>query len=315
MANNTDRQLYDAWLFWCPTERCDLNCVYCFTPGYKKRAATLTPINIPMMAKTLNETGRVFKIHFSGGGEPLLVPNIVEACVELSKKHYLTFNTNLLSDASRHIAQRVDPGRIVKMVATAHIEQIQRRGLLDRFIENYIFCRERKINIVAHIIGYPPILRDGAKYTDLFKRRGVDVSFAAFIGSYEGKTYPNAYTNMEILELVSMGLNKQCFNISLRGQILCNAGYNTGIIYPDGTIRSCGAIAGSIGNIYKGLKFNKYMVVCPKKRCLCPLNSIDRFIFEKALAENSGVARRLAPFFIRYLSRLLPLFAPRQLRD
>ena len=46
---------------------------------------------------SINKTNKIFKIEFTGG-EPFLIPNIIEACEELTKKHYIEIISNFTSD-------------------------------------------------------------------------------------------------------------------------------------------------------------------------------------------------------------------------
>jgi organic radical activating enzyme len=63
-------------------------------------------IDIPVLLRTLDATGKIFKIGFSGG-EPFLVPNIIDACVALMEKHYIELNTNLTSLKIKEFAERI----------------------------------------------------------------------------------------------------------------------------------------------------------------------------------------------------------------
>lgn len=125
---------FDVWLRWSPTTQCNLHCTYC--SNAQLQHTSLHQINIPALIETLDKIGLIFRIDFLGGGEPLLVPNIVETFVELTKKHYIFFSTNLTPrKVIQEISEKVDPSRVIKVHASLHPEELRRTNLLDVFIQ------------------------------------------------------------------------------------------------------------------------------------------------------------------------------------
>jgi len=235
------------------------------------------------MMRALEATGRVFKIHFSGGGEPLLVPNIVEACGELAGKHFIAFNTNLTLASARELAARVPGDRITGIAATLHIKELEKKRMLRRFIDNYRFCVKKNIRVAAEVVAHPSLLGRASHYKDFFKREGVNIRFIAFIGGFKGRKYPRSYTAEEIERF---GLSRAGIRGFYAKRGLCNAGYNAGVVFPDGAARPCNSIKEEIGNIYTTIEFRKQMSACQFRRCPCPLNEIDPHVFERALREH-----------------------------
>ncbi len=88
-------QNYDAFLHWDITKKCTLNCKYCFGKITDSTIKTHS-INIERLISTLDKTDKVFRVSFTGG-EPTLIPNFTEACKAISKKHYISINSNLVS--------------------------------------------------------------------------------------------------------------------------------------------------------------------------------------------------------------------------
>lgn len=64
------------------------------------RKNKINKIDIPAFVKMLDRTRKIFKIT-STGGEPFLVPNLVEACEKITQRHYISFNTNLVTGEIR----------------------------------------------------------------------------------------------------------------------------------------------------------------------------------------------------------------------
>lgn len=313
---------YDAWLHWNITFKCNLKCIYCFNnlPSYKeanivfekknRRFGLITKlakmfgmrvhdsarafyflnqkhkkipaIRISAMLKSLDRTNKIFLISFTGG-EPFLVPNIVEACVKITEKHYISFNSNLTSAKIRKFAEVIKPDKVVSIIASFHIKELERSGLVGSYIDNFLICREKGFNIIADAVAYPPLLSEIRKYRAVFEKNGIKINFSRFAGLYNGKSYPESYSEEE-LDL--FGLDKTCRVVSEQREKICNAGYNAAVVLPEGAIQPCYRIRKNIGNIYGKIGLNNNMVTCPFDSCVCPLKVYDPYLFEKALSSR-----------------------------
>lgn len=286
-------QSHDIWLHWTVNDRCNLNCLYCDSHGSPlKRKGRNPEINIPALIRTLERSGKIFKIRFTGGGEPFLIPNIIEACIEITRKHYVGFNTNLTCGNVREFAEKIDPERVANVNLSLHIEELERLNLIERVTDNYSICKKRGINIVASAVAYPPLLPKVEKYRKFFKEQGITVNFTYFMGVYENKVYPRSYTEEEI---DAFDLNRDWLKKHYQYRGLCNAGYNAAMVDPDGNVFPCEGIRKSLGNIYEGIVFNQSLAACPVRHCTCPLKQYDPYLFRKALRENSSIAGKAVP--------------------
>ncbi|MFA5090316.1 MAG: hypothetical protein WC510_04715 [Candidatus Omnitrophota bacterium] len=297
---------YDAWLHWTFNNSCNLNCSYCFShiklqekPGRLKGPALFSRINlfgrrnkrscvidIPALKNTLARAGGVFNISFTGGGEPFLIPNVVQACLEITRKHYVGFNTNLVCKKVREFACKVNPEKVVFFHASLHIKELERLGLTGQYIDNFYLFRKHGFNIDASEVGYPPLLDEADRYRSFFKENGIELRFDPFFGEYEGRQYPGSYTQEEL----------EIFNINIdthyRKGKLCNAGYNIGVVLEeDGNISPCIFIRERIGNIYGRINFRDKLIRCPLDFCACPLSICDPYLFKKAIEESGGVRK------------------------
>jgi MoaA/NifB/PqqE/SkfB family radical SAM enzyme len=249
-----------------------------------RRPDKMPPIDIPGLLKALESTGKIFRVTFSGGGEPFLVPNLVEASVALVKKHYLSFNTNLTSPRIRQLAERVDPARVL-IHASFHTRELERKKLLRRYIENFVICRERGFEIYAQEVAHPELLSDVESYRKLLQAEGIVLTFGPFKGEYMGRSYPDSYTDEEIqiFNLAKKSAKGAQFN---QKGALCNAGYNVAVAGPDGLINPCYDIRENLGNMFGTIKLRPEVRRCPVDVCSCPLNFYDEPLFELALAER-----------------------------
>ncbi len=276
---------YDAWLMWSLTDRCNLDCAYCCTVCLDKKTATLPKINISSLLTTLEKTNKIFQITFVGGGEPFLVPNLIEACTAITQKHYISFITNLTGARVKEFAGEINPQRVVRIQASLHIKELERHRLLDAYIQNFLLLKEKGYNIQAKAVAYPSLVQDVKQYREFFRKNGIELKFVPFFGEYRRGKYPFAYTDRE-LEIFHFG-NGNGLDMGKHHQYkkACNAGYNAGIVRPNGVIHRCDLIKEKIGNIYNNIAFKNNLVICPLKFCGCPIKTLDSSLFQKAVRE------------------------------
>ncbi len=309
-------QKYDAWLHWNITHRSNLNCLWCCSKNPLKKTAEIHKINIPALIKTVNKTNKTFKISFTGGGEPFLIPNIIEACVELTRNHFIRLVTNLTSVKLKEFAEKIDPERVIQIIASLHIKELERLNLLDKYIYNFRLCKEKGFNIKAFEVAHPQLLDEIDKYKKFFYEKGIQLEFKSFFGEYNGKIYPNSYTEKEIR---NFGLSMKEINVNRQKGNFCNAGYNIGVINPNGDLTFCNQIRKPMGNIYDKIKFNNKIVRCPFEFCGCPLNILDTYLLKKAIKETN--LKIMNPIFLKmyvlkeYLVKVLSIYLPLNMRN
>ncbi len=272
--------VYDIWLHWIVTLRCNLDCKYCFFNPAKKKG-TIHGIKIDMVLKTLRETGKTYKIYFSGGGEPFLVPNIIDACLALSGEHYIAFNTNLISSHIKEFSEKISPERTIFIQAAFHYEQLKKKNLVELFLSNYQMLKDRGFNVNIVMVAYPELMSSLVEISDLFQSRNLSFSFIEFIGNYNGKKYPKSYT-MEERKIMNLSDDSRIY---FQKNKICNAGFNCAMVSPSGSVWPCSSLGPSLGNVYNKINFNKSNILCPFHFCLCPMNAYDDYLFEKSIKE------------------------------
>lgn len=273
-----ENQKYDAWLHWDATKRCNLDCEYCFGK-ITDASIKVHSIKIEKLISTLNITDKTFRISFTGG-EPTLIPNFVEACQAITKKHYISFNSNLISKNIKRFVEKINPDRVLHIHASFHYDELLEKNLLKLFLENYNFLKGNGFNIYSEAVAYPKIVKKLASIKKFASGNLDNLTFAPFYGDYDGSNYPENYSNEE-LEL--FGISKNVLsNFTQKGE-LCNAGYNVAVVFSNGNVYPCHQIKTKIGNIYERIEFRNELVKCPSKRCGCPLNKYDKYLFEKTI--------------------------------
>jgi len=301
---------YDAHLSWNLISRCNLDCKYCYTFGDpSKKTGEITRIDISSLMKTIDKTGKIFNIHFIGGGEPFLVPNIVDACIEITKRHYVGFNSNMITNKIEEFAEKIDPGRVSYINASCHIKELERVGLLDTWIDNFLMYKDRGFNIGAEEVAFPPLLKEAGRYRRFFRNGGIELKFVPFSGEYNGKKYPRAYTKKEMKIFGIPKKGKDGTNKYNQYGKRCNAGYNFGFADKDGNIQPCPQINESIGNLYGKIEFQSGIRRCPFDVCWCPLNVFDPHLFKKAVngvkcSKNSEMKSNHISKFISFIKNM-----------
>jgi MoaA/NifB/PqqE/SkfB family radical SAM enzyme len=274
----------DAWLLYSPNIYCNLKCKYCLSPHEIEK---LIPAKIKTeeLIHVLENSGKKFLITLAGGGEPFLIPNIVDFSQEITKKHFLAIKTNLTIPEVKLFANGVDPQRVSYIYAFVHFEELFKGKLIDRFIENYLLLKNKGFNIIPIALAYPAFVENAQVYTSYFKNYGIDIAFDPFFGMYDNKFYPDCYTEEEkkIFHLSQDKIDK----FKSKDKI-CNAGYNAGVIKNNGTIATCHKISLSLGHIYKQIHFNNFLIKCPYNECSCPLHANSE-LHMKAMEDHPAV--------------------------
>jgi len=274
----------DAWLIFSPDIYCNLKSKYRLSP-HEKNNLIPGKIRTEELLQVLEISGRKFLITLTGGGEPFLIPNIIEFSHEITKKHFLAFNTSLTKPKVRLFANEINPQRVSYIHAFAHFEELFRGKLIDRFIENYLLLKDKGFNVLPVAIAYPSFVENAQIYSNYLKNYGIDIVFDPFFGMHDNKFYPDSYTEDErkIFNLSQDKIDK----FKSKG-IICNAGYNVGVINNDGSITACHKIKLSLGHIYEQIHFNNYLIKCPYNECSCPLH-VNSELHMKAIENNPAV--------------------------
>jgi MoaA/NifB/PqqE/SkfB family radical SAM enzyme len=284
--DESDEKQYDMAIYWSVTGYCNFSCPGCVDNSKKIDSINIPErINIPGLKKFLEKLGKTVKIIFTGG-EPLLVDNIIEAFIEISKNNFIGVVSNFTSPKIKEFAEKINPERVIVIKASAHLMQLEKYNLLDTFITNYNLLKNKGFNIFTQEIAYPVMADKVEKYKKKFMDNGIELDFQAYRGLWNGKRYPESYTDEEYKIFNFKKFYDGSKDKHYGKNRLCNAGYNVVIVRNNNNIYPCYGIRKKIGNIYKSIKLNNKLIKCPVDYCDCPLLEIDSLLFKKALAET-----------------------------
>lgn len=275
---------------WILTEKCNLNCYYCLQHA-DTRKKECNPIDSTFLTKFENTC----LFHLTGG-EPFLVPNLIELVNEIQTQgHYVSMNTNL-TRTTENFAKLIRKDKFLFMNASYHY--VYRKKHIAPFVRNYMKIREAGIFIYATIVMIPNLFDELLSVADMLIDKGVFVLPKLMRGRDNKKDYPQDYSVDELDKIkhliVKSKLNlseeeKNLFsivceyNISIddwqigthRTGTRCFDGKNYTRITEKGDVVYCNGLC--IGNVYENnfqFKIHESKENCPHKGInnLCKMN-------------------------------------------
>lgn len=281
---------YDIVADWMLNAYCNLSCAYCFNKVDIRLHDTkyLGHKNIEKIIDFFDNTGQTWLIHMSGG-EPFAHPRFIELCQGLTRKNYLSINSNLTLNTVYDFIENIDPKRVAFINCSLHYEERVKRHSIDLFIDKYHKLKKAGFNIFATQVFYPTIADKFGEIFASLKTKKIYVRPKSFRGFYKNKQYPTFYTDTDRktflkynlladkLEHVNVyqidpNLDRQFIDgdLSWKG-IKCEAGRKFVWINYDGNIVPCHASNIVLGNIFQG-KFQPFRDAkeCPFTACPCP---------------------------------------------
>ncbi len=287
ILSNLNDYKYDILLIWPLVKKCNLQCSYCIANSkFVKDNKKIEKIDIKRLMNTLNNSNKTYRIELSGG-EPLLVPNIIEACQEITKKHYITLISNFtLTGKIKQFSEKINPKRVLGLVASLHIKELEKRAIVETFISNFLLLKQKGFHIKPTMVAYTPIIPEIHDYLLYFEKRGIHINLDLYKGKWQNKEYPESYSQNESKSINIDFTKEELSRIKHRKGVLCNTGYNAYTVTPDGDIHSCYASNKKLGNIYTNIQLPQQLIRCSYEDCPCAIDIYQSTLIKKALIEN-----------------------------
>jgi MoaA/NifB/PqqE/SkfB family radical SAM enzyme len=226
------------------------------------------PVDVQRLCKVLGEYSKNWTVHLSGG-EPFLYPGFIQICRELTKEFRIKVNTNLSLNAQvREFSSAINPDKVELIHATLHIEERERLGNLEDFIENVLLLKNRGFKIVVKFVLHPTLIERFQRDCQYFDSRGIRLFPKPFQGVYCGKLYPKAYPD-RVKDFFSNNASGSAFYPFCFKGINCSAGKSFMHIDSDGLITRCLDDSIILGDIYDGFKLRDTATPCKSYRCSC----------------------------------------------
>ena len=264
---------------WYINTACNYRCSYCKPEDLASRQAPAA-----RWIEVWDDIHRRYgpcHISFSGG-EPFVYPGFMEILAGGTRHHTVEVITNLSFDV-RPLVETVDLRRL-RLGASLHPECVDLDEFLARVKELRRYDFEKWVTFVA----YPPHLDRILDYQKRVQDAGVRFSILPYNGSWDGRTYPQGYTEAEkkvILEACGddepnlrsfkWGNGKkeegQGATAKLTQGRPCLMGKSYARVYPDGTAKRCCAPgARDLGNLIDGtFRLDEEPQPCASERCPC----------------------------------------------
>ncbi len=295
---------------WSIIKQCNFNCSYCFQGDSADKL--IKPIDLNKLAKNLNLLSDEWLFQLTGG-EPFLEKNIIEIAQSITRKHYISINTNLSLKNVYDFADNIDPKRTVNISASVHITEREKRDPnLKSFIEKICYLQNKGFNIIASYVITPDLLNRIKKDMEYLKSSGVQkVRIKVFRGIYDGKYYPVAF-NIEEKELIkSMECDYPEIEILLKKHNYhgrqCRAGKDFFIMDREGNLQRCSNAYRVYGNFLEStMSMDPIARPCPANKCGCPYQGI-RNIMETKGSYNSRIREEGNQIFLEYKKIILKI--------
>lgn len=262
---------------WIINYECNYRCPYCWFNGQWKE---LKKFNRYIQKERMIEFWRniyqkygCVQINISGG-EPFIYHDFVDLVLELLKFHHVEIMTNLSLDIDYFI-DKVD-SLALEIVPSFHPLFAD----FDKFKERAILLKEKGWLRKVSYLAWPPLISELNYYRDKFADSGFNFFARSFFGIYNGKKYPDMYTDEEkivILDSVmpSGDMPPPVEPIVTKGK-LCRAGEKYALIQPDGKIYRCGTQKPSdpqqliIGHVLdENFRLYDKPQPCDAQECIC----------------------------------------------
>ncbi len=264
---------------WDITYKCNYRCSYC---NFNEPAGWLEPESTvyPGLDAWAGAWRKIYERYGSceihcAGGEPFVYPDFMELIEKLSGMHTLEFSTNLHWDPEDFI-RRIMPGR-ARIGVSFHPEFVS----FEAFFEKVAKIKGAGFEVWVNYVAYPPIFKGMQEFKQRFEQIGVAMSLLPFKGKYEGRAYPEGYTEQEKRYLrecagtdswtqktMDFAFAKEKREIKSR---LCRMGQMYAKIHSNGDAFSCCAkTAKKLGNLVSGtFSLLEEPSLCEDDNCPC----------------------------------------------
>ena len=283
---------YDIEADWTLMTTCNFRCAYCFHTDRLLGAKIDPPAPVKKLAAFFDASGLRWHLHLTGG-EPFHYPDFLELCERLTRRHVISVNSNIDSPKVLQFVERINPDRVDFINCAVHLQQRTQRKRLPQFIEHITALRTSGFDAYVTSVMYPEVFPLFLAHWDQLAAQGAAPWPKAFRGDYDGKHYPEAYTDDERALIVDYSKRAEAFYAdqfslredrptidpvidrevflqgvpNFRGR-QCSAGHDVVRINHRGDIYRCGGKT-PLGSIVSG-EFRRMNHLTPCSEHFCP---------------------------------------------
>ncbi|MBA7620036.1 GTP 3',8-cyclase [subsurface metagenome] len=286
--------LQSTILVYMITHRCNFKCSYCCGGNTGVLGDSLVDKHgiqkvIDAFVFLQEQSKRKLFIEFTGG-EPFLVDGWIDLVMRLSERISLGIETNLSTDDIAEFIRKVNPEKIGLLNATYHFVILDKNPVLQ---QKYFLNSEMLVDAgfapACKIIAVPwelsPVIKFEDRLTKLHEKlpQGCIIYVSLFIGTWNGKQYPFAYTEEQrkfLDKIITVRKTEQLDYIRGAGSfkgMLCDAGRGALYLSREGELYRCWADqkGKSLGNLMQGnIRLLDSPTPCLYEECGCVLRGL-----------------------------------------
>jgi MoaA/NifB/PqqE/SkfB family radical SAM enzyme len=181
---------------WKLLGACNFRCPYCFIPVEELAGKVRRFASPADWRRAFDETGKIWLLHLTGG-EPSVYTDFAPLCDELTRAHYISLNSNLTNASLTRFAERIDPKRVSFINAGLHLEERGSRVGHAAFLRHGALLRSKGFPIFVSLVATPGALDRFDAAVALLAPIGLFPIPKLLRETFEGRTYPEAYTVQE----------------------------------------------------------------------------------------------------------------------
>lgn len=300
---------YDIEADWHLLDTCNYRCDYCFFPPEMLGRKLATAAAPAAWCDAFAATGLTWLLHLTGG-EPTIYPDFAGFSAALTRRHFISLNTNLSHPSILAFCDKVDPARVDFINAGFHYDERVRRAGLPVFLRHLRRLREAGFPVFVSVVATPPVLAEMDAIVEALGPAGLRPVPKLFRGRHAGRHYPRAYSDVErSLFRHHSRLAQRAYAELLEGRAepptidpfadeafvegvpdyrgrQCAAGSRFVRIDPRGAVKRCGATA--LGNLLDGT-FARWLQPKPCDTSYC-FYFCEKYAATAARAERPSVA-------------------------
>lgn len=245
---------------WRINYECNFDCIYCWPGSHGHQELTeVGRLSLDEIISCFEEISKVWEINITGG-EPFLYPGFICLLKLLTKNFKVSINTNLVSEKIHELINQIDPNRIIYINCSVHILEREKIDMkLRGFLTKLESLRKAGFPLRLSYVAHPTVLNRMNKDLKFLRKQGFDAKPKIFRGIYNGKQYPEEFSEAErkiIKKYLGDSMDWEILNCKLKFKgKKCLGGCLFFKIDPDGTVHRCSSYQRSnlpsLGNLFR----------------------------------------------------------------
>ncbi len=227
---------------------CNFNCYYCCAGSPQHKDDPPPPFTNRQLLDVFERTGRKWWFVISGG-ETFLYPKFAELLSLLTRAgHWVSVDTNLSHDISE-VLETVDPDYVVMFSCAYHPETEKDPARKQAFMERVGAFADNGFRVTIPYVMHPRRFDDYREAKREFADLGFRLTPQPCRAVYQGKTYPQDYTEGQKKVIYGDQQRPHLFELPAYLGRICHAGYSLVRIMPTGRIYRCPNHSTRLGDV------------------------------------------------------------------